>query len=145
MQIKSRNIFFIVIALFILIVVLFWRSKIPVEKADSAPVSLETLKNLSPAEISKYLPFMVDEHTRWDDMRVSGKQVIYDYTFVSRSINDMDTAAFNARIKGMLQKEICGNPETREVLEKGYSNSFRDHDKNGAEIATVELHQADCR
>lgn len=113
----------------------FWGSY---QRATSPQAQIERAADL----LRQELPRPVDDETSLDSVRAEEGQLIYGYTLVRYTSEQLDGAAFGETIKPQLEDEWC--EPMREILEAGFSIKAVYSGSDGAVLSEVELVGADC-
>jgi len=95
-------------------------------------------------KINAQLPMMVDNETRLDLTICAGKHVMYKYTMVNVSENDIDKKGFVDEMKSMLVKNQCGNENMVKMLKMGVQYDYMYQDRNGILLGTISISKSDC-
>jgi hypothetical protein len=97
------------------------------------------------AKANKQFPKQIDSETRIDSVAVGpGKLIIYNYTLVNYSADDVDSDKFQEALAARVRQETCRNRETRPYIRKGYSIAYSYNGKNGNPVATMTVAPEDC-
>ena len=83
----------------------------------SRPLTVEEKLQQQAVEINKTLPKMLDENTRFDVVRVAGRDINYEHTVVSHSSTELDSVVYRYNYFAndgvlvssvLIAKETCG-------------------------------------
>jgi hypothetical protein len=95
-------------------------------------------------KINSQLPIMVDPDTRIDTTICYGEKMLYKYTMVNYSENELDKSAFKNEMATMLAKNQCNNGNMVKMLKMGVEYYYVYSDKNGTHIATINISKKNC-
>jgi hypothetical protein len=94
------------------------------------------------ASLREGLPLLVDEETSMDDVTVEGGDLVYDFSLVNYTSEQIDAAAFGDAIKPEAASQVCAS--LRQILEAGARVKARYRGSDGAPVAEAVITEADC-
>jgi hypothetical protein len=106
--------------------------------------SLEQRMDEMIAQLAPVLPHMVDGDTRLDQMSREGDVLRYAYTLVRVPAGEFDEPELRAIMLDVLRREACKKPNLRAVLEAKGRLRYSYHDRQGGQIANIELDLEAC-
>lgn len=113
----------------------FWgaysRARSPESRLDSLAASLR-----------EGLPHLVDEETSLNDVTVEDGGLVYDFSLVNYTSEEIDAAAFGDAIKSAVAPQVCAS--LRETLEAGVRVKARYQGSDGGFVAEAVITNADC-
>lgn len=104
-------------------------------------------------ELSKSLPRQLDAITTIDTVLRSGSKINYIYTLAGKYkgvdvIELFKNKSFFKEYKHSMKKEItnssCTTPQTKAVLEQGYTTIYFYYDNDGKYIYSFQIQEKDC-
>ena len=91
-------------------------------------------------EMNESLPAMVSPVLREEKIRFTGKALTYTFTRVGdRSAKDLNVTA-----RAYLLRQLCGDPDTRQMLRDGLTFDFRYVDDAAAPVDGTAVTDRDC-
>ncbi len=97
--------------------------------------------------INKQLPMMVDNETQWDTTVTFNRKVIYLYTLIKYSSNDLSKSQLNS-IKAdqskILINSYCTLPKMAVFKKNKVDMDYTYRGKNGKHLITIPINYKDC-
>ena len=94
--------------------------------------------------LNKGLPKMVDEETRWDNVKIQDGDIYYNYTLINYLASDLDIATFTGIMEPQIKNEDCNDKEVRPLIDAGRKLIFSYVDKTNKEIAQIIIDKSKC-
>lgn len=111
---------------------------------ESASGVDDVLVKLS-AKMNANLPAPVDSDTRLDQVTAApGQHLIYHYTLVNFTSDDIATDDFDKMIKPRLKTRLCESAEMRNFLKNGVTISYLYKGKDGKPIGGAKFEPREC-
>jgi hypothetical protein len=95
-------------------------------------------------EMNESLPKMLGSKLRYDSVKSSGKSLLQTFTVVVAEAASTDVEGFRRATKASLVPGMCEDQRLEPLLRGGARLGFRYLDKDGVEIATITVVDADC-
>jgi len=83
------------------------------------PVPLEESLKISAEVMNKTLPIMIDEELRHDKVVAKDKSLIFKYTLVHFSKEEMPAEKLETLMKEDTKKGVCTDKDSQKMLQKG--------------------------
>ena len=93
--------------------------------------------------LQQSLPMMVDEITRFDQVKLQDKELIYTYTIINAASTDYDKQLFKDEAKKILV-DGCGTTVDLGYLKFGGSYTFSYFGIDELLIADISISESDC-
>lgn len=104
----------------------------------------EALRKVS-AQMNRKVPMNVDKATRLDKVSSEpGHQLIYHYTLLETSSNDIKSAEFTSQINPSLTQRVCGSSEMQVFLQNGVTLTFLYRGNDGKPLGGAKIGTPDC-
>lgn len=87
---------------------------------------------------------MLGPELRYDSVKSSGKSMLQTFTIVAAKAASADVEGFRRVTKAGLVPHVCDDERLKPLLKRGANSGFRYLDKDGVEIATITVVDADC-
>lgn len=98
------------------------------------------------SEINKNCPFMVDSETRLDNtVAGNGKSIIYNYTLVNYSKEQVNLNLLNSNLKPKILNVIKTNPDMQYLRDNDISFEYYYKDKFGVYIISFKFGPMDYK
>lgn len=95
--------------------------------------------------LTSRLPMVIDEVTRWDAVNVGpGLQFNYVYTLTSNSGSVRSQLALESMLSHALMTRVCSKTETRNLIDRGVTLSYRYRDAKGTSIGLIDVASHHC-
>lgn len=105
----------------------------------SPPSFDKTMMNIA-SEINKTCPIMVDSETRLDNTSaLPDNELVYNYTLVKLTVDEVDVNELVSNIKPMLVNNISTNPDMKNLRDHEVTMSYYYKDKDGNFITKVSI------
>jgi hypothetical protein len=116
-----------------------------VAKVDmNTPVSLEESLKISAEVMNKSLPVMIDAELRHDKVMAEGKKLIFKYTLVHFTKEEMSAHKLKSLMEEDTKKEVCSDKDSQMILKKGLTMVYDYSDKNKQYIAKFVFDAKAC-
>jgi hypothetical protein len=102
-------------------------------------VSLEQLLQMTEAKMQGQFPMMVDSATRLDSVSVDSSTLHYHYALLNATSEELDVEATRAALEPMVRKQAAEMSFLKLLMDKGATISFHYADKDGKEIAAIDV------
>jgi hypothetical protein len=106
--------------------------------------TLEEKLQTQMAEINQTLPRMLDENTQFDIVRVTGREINYDHTVVSRASYELDSIVFQNIMIEKLTKELCPQDDIRALLRESVRYRYNYYASDGVLVSSVLISRETC-
>lgn len=110
----------------------------------SGQLTLEENLQKQMLEINQMLPKMLDENTRFDVVRVSGREINYDNSVVTKASYELDTIAFQNIMIEKLTNELCPKEEIVELLRENVRYRYNYFASDGVLVSSVLISRETC-
>ena len=107
-------------------------------------LTLEEKLQSQMTEINQTLPRMLDENTQFDIVRVTGREINYDHTVVSRASYDLDSIVFQKIMIEKLTNELCPQAEIRALLRENVRYRYNYYASDGVLVSSVLISKETC-
>jgi len=101
--------------------------------------SLESLLQRTESELKAHYPMMVDSATRLDAVKADTGRLHYHYTLLNASVDELDADATKSALTPVVQQQANSMSFLKLLMEKGATIAFHYADKDGREIAVIEV------
>jgi len=96
-------------------------------------------------EVNKTLPRMADESTELTSVEARENTFVYNHTMPEYAVEDLDLEAFGEAMRVQVVAHVCSTPQIRELfLDKGIQVKYAYVDRNGTEIAVIDVDRSHC-
>ena len=95
-------------------------------------------------ELRPKIPFMVDEETRLDGLKRTDSGLVYQFTLVNLSKEQLKAQTFIEAMTKSVTKQSCAAPKLRHILDNGKQVSYAYLDKEGEMITKIPVSESDC-
>jgi hypothetical protein len=107
-----------------------------------APPGEETLQALlwrTEAELRPHYPMQLDSETRLDAVTAGENALHHHYTLLNAALEDLDVEATRSALMPLVRQQAQSTPFLKLLMDKGAIIAFHYHDREGREIATIEV------
>lgn len=106
---------------------------------------LKTLMKRNKKQIKALLPLMLDEDTRLDKVKTKKTLFQYQYTLVNLAVEDLNADEVRNILLPIVTNQACTLPILKKMIDKGATVSFLYNGKNGKEVVTLDVTNAECK
>jgi hypothetical protein len=106
--------------------------------------SIKEVLKASVAEVNKTAPQMVDSDTRLDSSYALENKLVYKYTMINHSVEDLDTEKFQEIIMKQVTGFVCTSPDMKYFVDNAVDVGYSYFDKDSKYIAEATVKTAEC-
>ena len=108
------------------------------------PVPLEESLKISADVMNKSLPTMIDAELRHDKVLAEEKNLIFKYTLVNFTKEDMTASKLKSLMEEDTKKGVCADKDSQMMLKRGMSMVYDYADKNKQHITKFVFDAKAC-
>lgn len=105
--------------------------------------TLQALLERTEAELRPHYPMQVDSETRLDAVKAGENALHHHYTLLNAAIEELDVEATREALTPMVRAHAQNTPFLKLLMAKGATIAFHYHDRDGREMAVIEVTAAD--
>jgi uncharacterized lipoprotein YajG len=94
--------------------------------------------------INKTTPQMVDSETRLDSSYALENKLVYKYTMINHSVDDLDTEKFQEIIIKQVTGFVCTSPDMKYFVDNAVDVAYSYFDKDSKYITEANVKTAEC-
>ncbi len=106
--------------------------------------SIADVLKASVTAINKTTPQMVDSETRLDSSYALENKLVYKYTMINHSVDDLDTEKFQEIIIKQVTGFVCTSPDMKYFVDNAVDVAYSYFDKDSKYITEANVKTAEC-
>ncbi len=106
--------------------------------------SIADVLKASVTAINKTTPQMVDSETRLDSSYALENKLVYKYTMINYSVDDLDTEKFQEIIIKQVTGFVCTSPDMKYFVDNAVDVAYSYFDKDSKYITEANVKTAEC-
>lgn len=93
---------------------------------------------------NEILPSKIDEDTELLRISIKSKHVIYDYKFISKTVENISYELFSYWLDSTMVEEVCADKKLVILIDNGLTVTYKYYDKNDGLISDKTISSRDC-